>query len=79
MNCIKLPFPEVKVFKISGVICLSLILCQRDSLILEEEAINWNILVAAEVGGLGEISLRVKCPEEMTVVGEIIPCPPKHR
>lgn len=27
--------------------------------------------------GWGEISLRVKHPEEMTVVEEIIPCPPK--
>lgn len=57
-----MPFPEVKVFKISGVICLSLILCQRDSLILEEEAINWNILVAAEVDGLGGDFFKSKTP-----------------
>lgn len=57
-----MPFPEVKVLKISGVICLSLILCQRDSLILEEEAINWNILVAAEVDGLGGDFFKSKTP-----------------
>lgn len=77
LNCIKLPFPEVKVFKILGVICLSLILCQRDSLILEEGAINWNILVAAGVGRWGEDFFKSKTPWGDDYCGRDYSLPPK--
>lgn len=67
----KLSFPLVKLF--NYLVCLNVMLDQGDPLILKEEAINLNILVA--VGGGEACFFGTKHPEEITVAGELLPTP----